>query len=65
MNAHAIDIERCTECPLLQAHDKTDRTARCEHPGMLAIEQLLVDPWAKPPKACPLRELPALLRVTS
>jgi hypothetical protein len=51
--AHAVDIERCTECPFVEAHTKSDHDVPCTHPLRLAIERLHVDPWRKPPKHCP------------
>ena len=65
MNAHAIYIECCTECPLARAHEKGDEIGHCDHPGMLSIEQLQVRLRYVPPKACPLRSLVVVLRVTT
>ncbi|MDP6423652.1 MAG: hypothetical protein QGG14_02865 [Planctomycetota bacterium] len=63
--AHAIDIERCTECPLVGTHTKQDKSVPCCHPLRMAIERLEVNPWKSPPKHCPHRTQLTVLRVTS
>lgn len=65
MNAHAIDITRCTECIFVGPHDPSSTQAACLHPQLQAIEHQVVQPFQAPPKACKLRELPVLLRVVS
>lgn len=63
--AHAIDIERCTECPFISEHTRDDRTAQCTHPAITIAYGLDVNPRNKPPKTCPVRHKLTVLRVTS
>jgi len=63
--AYAVDIERCTECPFVYTHTKSDKAVPCTHPLRLAVERLQVHPFKRPPKHCPLRSKLTVLRVTS
>ncbi len=65
IQAHAIDIEKCTECPYVSEHTRDTQTAQCTHPLRMGFEQLAVHVHAAPPKHCPHRAQMTLLRVTS
>ena len=64
--AHAIDIEKCVECPYGadSATSPEAKTAMCTHPLRLAIEVLEVLLHAPPPATCPHREKWTVMRVT-
>ncbi len=64
--AHAIDIERCSECPFGadSATMPEQKTGQCSHPNIMVgarLDVLLDDP---PPFSCPLRPKLTVLRVT-
>ncbi len=64
-DAHAIDIELCTECPFISEHTRDDKTAQCTHPAH-GWQILGVNPFSSPPRGdCPLRHKLTVLRVTS
>ena len=65
--AHAIDIEKCEECPYCgyKQMQPEDKTAQCTHPNRLAFEQLQVAVEEAPPKSCPHRVKLTVLRVTA
>ncbi len=65
LHVHSIDIERCTECPFVDAHTGQDKRGRCTHPERAIIDELDVRLWSPPPKRCPMRAKPNLLRITS
>lgn len=65
IQAHAIDIHTCGECPY-GPHDGTSpeaKTTMCSHPKRLAIEMIEVMIQEPPPKTCPHREIMTILRV--
>jgi len=66
IQAHAIDIEKCVECPYgADASTPPEATTtQCKHPLRLAGEQLEVSLAAPPPATCPHRAKMTVLRVT-
>ena len=63
--AHAIDIEKCTECPYVGEHTRDTPKTSCSHPEVNMFQPLEVWVNAPPPKSCSMRVRPTLLRVTS
>ncbi len=64
--AHAIDIERCCECPY-GANSSTQpeaKTGQCSHPLRMAAEKLEIALEEPPPASCPHRVKLTVLRVT-
>ncbi len=64
-NAHAIDIELCTECPFISEHTRDDKSTLCTHPSHPPFQQLYGHPFKAPPELCPIRHKLTVLRVTS
>ncbi len=65
LQAHAIDITRCVECPYGadSATQPEAKTAQCTHPLRMAGEQLKVALEQPPPANCPHRAKMTVLRV--
>lgn len=65
--AHAIDVEKCRECPYCGCKQMgpEDMEAQCTHPLRLDFEQLKVFTDEAPPASCPHRKMLTVLRVTA
>ena len=63
VEAHAVDITRCTECPYVSEHKQGDRRAACTHPSRMIYDKFTVAWNEAPPVSCPHRAKPTLLRV--
>ena len=65
LQAHAIDLTKCVECPYGadRATPPEAKTAQCTHPKRMAGERLEVELEAPPPSTCPHRERLTVLRV--
>jgi hypothetical protein len=62
MDAKALLISKCVECPFVGTPGPEQPLARCTHPDREVYEAMVVLE-RKPPVTCPLRELPMVLHV--
>ena len=63
INAHAIHIHQCVECPFVGEPEPEQKLEQCTHPDRSLGDDLAVELEAPPPPTCPMRAKPVLLLI--